>query len=85
MHGVVGLNLSPARRYMLQLLERPAYQRAFGAGTAEKLMTIVTLGCKKLQGMDIQFRIILQHPSELVWGPAVHFNQQIWSVTHADR
>ena len=32
------------RRYMLQLLERPAYQRAFGAGTAEQLMTIVTLG-----------------------------------------
>ena len=29
---------------MLQLLERPAYQRAFGAGTAEQLMTIVTLG-----------------------------------------
>lgn len=36
--------LSHMRRYMLQLLERPAYQRAFGAGTAEQLMTIVTLG-----------------------------------------
>lgn len=29
---------------MLQLLERPAYQRAFGAGTAEQLKTIVTRG-----------------------------------------
>ncbi|CAL1146959.1 unnamed protein product [Cladocopium goreaui] len=29
------------QRYMLQLLERPAYQRAFGAGTAEQLQTIV--------------------------------------------
>lgn len=38
------LQFGPQRRYMLQLLERPAYQRAFGAGTAEQLQTIVTLG-----------------------------------------
>lgn len=38
------LQFGPQRRYMLQLLERPAYQCAFGAGTAEQLQTIVTLG-----------------------------------------
>lgn len=32
------------RRYLLQLLERPAYQRAFGACTAKQLKTIVTRG-----------------------------------------
>ena len=41
---------------MLQLLERPAYQRAFGAGTAEQLQTIVTLGdmkwCNWMQLVD---------------------------------
>ncbi|CAK9115230.1 Glutathione S-transferase GstB [Durusdinium trenchii] len=40
------------QRYMLQLLERPAYQRAFGAGTAEKLMTIVSKkGDSKMFGL----------------------------------
>jgi len=40
------------QRYMLQLLERPAYQRAFGAGTAEQLMTIVSKkGDSKMFGL----------------------------------
>lgn len=40
----VDQQLLQPRRYMLQLLERPAYQRAFGAATAEQLKTVVTRG-----------------------------------------
>lgn len=31
---------------MLQLLQREAYQRAFGAGTAQQIETVVPLGSR---------------------------------------